>query len=746
MTLPIRWSVFPAPALLAVCLALGAARATASNDGVAPAEPARPRIGLVLSGGGARGAAHVGVLKVLEELRVPIDVIAGTSMGAIVGGIYATGMTVEAMQSRISAIRTLDIVRDDAPRHEQAARQKQDDLSNFLGPEFGLRDGQLRLPKGAVSGIGLEALLRRLAGNRADPRIEVLPIPFRAVATDIETGQAQVIESGDLASALRASMSIPGFFAPAERDGRVLVDGGLTRNLPVDVARQMGADIVIAVNLGTPLLRRDQVNSILGVTAQMINILTEQNVRASLAQLGARDILISPALEGFSASDFDRMADAVAIGEAAARRMASRLDGLALSTAHYAAHRARQRERYESAAGPIDEIRFVGLERVNPAVLRELLSTRTGAAVDPALIDADLERIHGRGDFDHVGYRVAEESGKRVLLIEAKEKTAGPDYLRFGLGLSNDFAGNAHFQGLASYRRTWLNALGAEWRTDLRFGRINQLFSEFYQPLNTSQSLFVASYVDVEQKPFDVFQGRNRIARFSRQSVGGGVDIGVNLGTHGEMRLGLFRGRRTFDLDTGPSTLLAADNAIDTGGLRLRLRADRLDSGRFPREGYAASLDVLASQPSLGARDRYTRWVADYLTAFSRGDHTLQLAFHAGGALGGSRLPNHDLFQFGGFLQLSGYRTGQLLGQSVVFGRAVYAHRIAGAPVLKGLFGGFSLEAGRVNDPLLPGSPGGTLTAASAFLATDTPVGPVYLGIGQARGGQGALYLYLGVP
>jgi NTE family protein len=706
----------------------------------------RPRIGLVLSGGGARGAAHIGVLKVLEELRVPVDAIAGTSMGALVGGAYASGMTIVEMQRQVLRIRTADIVRDHPPRHDQPERLKRDDRNNFLGPEFGVKDGELSLPKGAVSGIGLEALLRGFVGSTGGTNFDTLPIPLRVIATNIETGQMHVLASGDLATALRASISIPGLLAPAEVDDLMLVDGGLTRNLPVDVVRQMGVDIVIAVNLGTPLLRRDQVTSVLGVTAQMINVLTEQNVQASLAELTQRDVLISPELGDFASSDFDHMADIVGVGEAAARALAPRLARLALSESDYAAVRDRQRRAADEPSMPIDEIRFTGLKRVSPSALQSGVHTQVGRPLDAAVLDADLQRIFGQGDFDHVGYHLLDDAGKRVVVIDVEEKASGPDYLRFGLGLSNDFAGNAHFQALASYRRTWLNARGAEWRTDVKLGRVNQLASEFFQPLKAGGSLFVAPSVDLEQKPFDVFDGRNRVARFSRQTGQLSVDAGLQSKWLGEARLGLYRGHRSYRLDTGPSSLASADEAINIGGARLRLSKDQLDSGRFPRNGYAASLDVLASRPALGARDGYTRWETDVVAAFSRGQHTLQLALHAGGALGNNALPAYDLFPFGGFMQLSGYRSGQLLGQSIEFGRVVYGRQISAGPLLEGLFAGFSLEAGRVRGPLLPSSPTGLLTAGSVFIATDTPIGPVYLGFGHARGGNNALYLYLGLP
>ncbi len=713
---------------------------------VSPTPGERPRIGLVLSGGGARGAAHIGVLQVLEELRVPVDAIAGTSMGALVGGAYASGMSVARMRERIGSIRTVDVVNDDPPRSEWSESRKRDDRANFLGPEFGVRKDGLYLPKGAVSGIGLDALLREFVQLRNVVHFDSLPIRFRAVATDIETGHMRVLESGSLAAALRASISIPGLFAPVQIGDRLLVDGGLARNLPVDVARQMGVDVVIAVNLGTPLLRREQISSVLSVSAQMINILTEQNVRNSLASLGPDDVLISPELGDFSSIDFDNMPDTVAIGAAAARAQAAALQKWALPPEQYAAYREHLLRDGPDATVVIDEIRFPGLRRVNPQVLREGLSTRAGQALDRATLDADLIRIYGRGDFDHVGYELVQEQGRQVLQIQALEREIGPDYLRFGLSLSNDFSGNAYFQARASLRRTWVNALGAQWRNDLLLGRINQLQSEFYQPLRVDRAAFVAPYVDLEQKPFDVYAGSDRIARFVRQSAALGLDAGTQWGSVGELRLGVYHGWRSFKLDTGATDLLSGETSVDIGGARLRLHRDHLDSRSFARSGHAVSLDLIASMPELGARDRYTRWEADYLTAFSRGDNTLQLALHAGGTLGGNRLPSYDLFSFGGLFQLSGYRTGELLGESLVFGRAVYMRRLVNDSLLKGMFGGISLEVGRINRPVLVGGTSGTLTAGSIFVATDTPVGPVYLGLGLARGGNRALYLYLGSP
>ena len=423
---------------------------------------ARPKVCLVLSGGGARGAAHIGVLEVLEQMHVPIDCIAGTSMGALVGGAYASGMTLPEMRTLIEGISTQALVTERPPRQDQAIRRKLDDRSLLSGPELGLSDrAALTLPKGIISGVGLETILRRIAKVQGYRRFDDLGIPFRAVATDLVDGKPVVFSEGELPNVLRASMSVPGVIAPAEIDGRLLVDGGLTDNLPVDVARAMGADVVIAVNLGTPLMTREEIGSLVGVTAQMVNILTEQNVRASLAALLPGDVLIEPALADFSFADFDHLPKTVPIGADATRKVASKLAALAVPDDTYAAWRERLDRVAPPDTRPVDEIRFEGLARVNPESARALLHTTPGAPIDQDTLDADLRRLFGSGDFEHVNYRILEETGRRVLDIDAVEKSWGPNYFRFGLGLGSDFRGDSFFNFAASYRRTWVNELGA---------------------------------------------------------------------------------------------------------------------------------------------------------------------------------------------------------------------------------------------------------------------------------------------
>ena len=597
--------------VLAVVLGTMDSASFAEDAGSVKAEKKRPRIGLVLSGGGARGAAHIGVLKVLEELHVPVDYIAGTSMGSIVGGSYASGNTVDQMLLDISNIKSADLATDAPSRQDVSIRRKQDDLQNYIGPELGLRGGKLLLPKGVVTGIGLEAVLRDLAKVKGPVDFDTLPIPFRACATDIEFGKSVVFRSGDLAAVMRASMSVPGAIAPAEIEGKMLVDGGLTRNLPVNVAREMGADIIIAVNLGTPLMRRDQIDSLLGVTGQMINILTEQNVQASLDSLKSDDILIVPELGDYSSTDFDHMPDTVPIGEAAARKVKDQLSRYSISPQQYAVHRQRQIGATTVDTRPINEIRVEGLKRVNPKVIAENMETQAGKPLDIKVVDADMRRIYGRGDFEHVGYRLIEEPGKRILVVDAVEKSWGPDYVRFGLGLSSETGGDSYFNVLASYRKTWVNSLGAEWRNDVQLGQSTRLASEFYQPLSVNRYLFIAPMVEYNQYHVKIFEESVPIATYNNRSTVGGLDLGSQITKYGELRFGLLYGPRTFTLNSGPASFSPADGQADIGAARTRLRIDQLDSVKFPRSGYAATAVILDSRTELGARDDYIRWEAD---------------------------------------------------------------------------------------------------------------------------------------
>ena len=403
-----------------------------------PTTAAAPRIGLALSGGGARGLAHIGVLKVLEEMRIPISCVTGTSMGAVVGGTFAAGRTPEEMQKDVLAANWNDIFRDAPPRKEIAVRRKVDDYKTLFKPEFGVKDGGLALPKGVIAGVSIETYFRELAMPAFGiGDFDKLPIPFRAMATDIETGDSIVLSHGSLAQAMRASMSVPGAIAPVEIDGRLLVDGGIANNLPINEARKLCGDVIIAVNISTPPLKRDELNSALSVTSQLINFLGMQTVDAQIRSLGPNDVLIAPELGDISAGSFERAKDAIKVGEDATRAMADKLSRYSMAPEQYAALRGHQVAE-SKALGTVDQIRVEGLQRTNPAVAEALIESKPGEPLTEDKLGADLRRIYGTGDYESISYRiVGGQTGPRALIIEPIEKSWGPDYLRFGLGLAH---------------------------------------------------------------------------------------------------------------------------------------------------------------------------------------------------------------------------------------------------------------------------------------------------------------------
>jgi NTE family protein len=702
------------------------------------------RICLVLSGGGARGAAHVGVIKVLEELRVPIHCIAGTSMGAIVGAAYASGMSVAEMEAAISEITSERLFVDSPPRELTAMPRKKDDYLPLAPPEFGVTRDGLTAPKGLVSGVALEAELRRLVKVRDAKHFDRLPIPFRAVATSLGDGKMFVFDRGELATAMRASMAVPALVAPLNFNGQLLVDGGLVRNLPVDVAREMGATVVIAVNLGTPLLKPEQIVGILGISTQMLNILSEDNVNRSLASLKPTDILVAPQLDGFSAADFDNLPKAVPAGEAAARLVADALSRHSLPAAAYAALRKQQTGTAVASDGVIEAIVVTGNQRVSQAVILDSMSTRVGEPVDREAIDLDMRRIYGRGDFESVRPDVREIDGKQTLVVDVREKSWGPTYARFGLSLEGAIGQSATFNLLLSTRTTWLNRHGAEWRNDFALGHSNGLSTSLYQPLSERQRFFVEPRLNYFNRPFEIYVDSVKFAGYRDSGASAQIDLGANLGEYGEVRLGTVFGQREFKLDTGPDLLPAGQMSSTTiGSALVSLRLDRLDSVALPRSGYLLTFDAQHSSRSLGADEDYSRFEAQARAAMSLGAHTLRVALRAGDSPDGNDLPVYALFQLGGFLNMSGYRQQQLIGTRYAYGRVIYQGTQFRLPLFGGAYSGAAFEVARMPQ-LVPSNEDRMFRSGTLYLAADTPLGVAYLGYGYANRDNQALYLNLG--
>lgn len=705
-----------------------------------------PRIGLALSGGGARGIAHVGVLKVLDELRVPISCVTGTSMGAIVGATFAAGRTPAEMEKIVLEANWEEIFRDKPPRGEIAVRRKIDDYKTLFAPEFGLKDGALALPKGVLAGVAIESFFRAMvtpAFGVTDFR--KLPIPFNAMATDIETGKEVVLDRGSLSQAMRASMSVPGAMSPVEIDGRLLVDGAIADNLPIDQARKLCADVIIAVNISTPPLTRSEITSALSVVSQLMNFLGKQTVDDQLRSLTDRDVLVAPDLGDVSAVKFDRSRDAIRIGEEATRAVADKLRRYSLPPEQYAAVRARQVAEAK-ALGTIDEIRVEGLEKTNPAVVRELVKSNPGEPLSEEQIGADLRRIFGTGDYESIDYRiVGGDVGPRAMVIEPKEKSWGPDYLRFGLGLASDFQGDNEFNALVQYRRTWLNRLGGEWTTEAQIGQNARVSTEFYQPLNEEGHWFIAPNALIGQQTRGAFVDENKVANYLISTGQAGVDVGTNMGTWGQLRGGAVWSKVYARVDTGSPVLPTVRQT--TAGLRTALFVDQTDTAWFPSEGYEVTGTAYAAMTSFGSAQSYQRLEGNARAIQSWGPNVLNVAVSGGTALG-SDMPAYESFTLGGPLRLSGYRINEFSGREYAFGRLMYYRRILPLPDIlgSGLYVGASAEIGHITNRFDNSASPSTLWSGSAFLGAYTFLGPAYLGVGFGGSGNWSLYLLLGAP
>ena len=745
-------------------LCLGAVGPLAAQSGTGSGASDRaPRVALVLSGGGARGLAHVGVLKVLQEARVPVDFIVGTSMGAIIGGVYASGMDANELERELLAVDWGDVFERREPRQLLSQRRKEEDFALSPVLQLGFRDGEFRLPTGAVSTRSLEMLLRRYTlSTRLFATFDGLPTPFRAVATDMETGKAVVMDHGDLAAALRASMSVPGVFSPLEVDGRILGDGGLVNNLPVDVARRMGADVIIAVNIGTPLSGRETLGSLLGITLQMVNILTEQNVQASIASLTPNDLLLEPPLGKLSSSDFGKAAELVRIGTDHARALRDSLARFAVDEPRYSQWRAARSTNalaYAQRMGRIKAVRFEGVPEGRAEQLARTLDTAPGQGANVSRIENDLQKLSASGDYERVDYRLERQRGNsdETLLISLQENDWGPNYLRLGMDLRTDFEGRGAFNLLLSHNRHWLNDTGAEWRNRLQLGETLAGSTELYQPLGSGHEAFVAGYSDASLKRIEVYhQDGSALGIGRRQGLRLGADIGWPfglLGQYGDLRLGLQLGMHKAVPElvaasaTTPGESLSSQKWRDAG-VRAAVISDQLDFANFPSSGYRLQGEVATGRRSLdnGASTAFSRLETSATAVQTWGKHT----FNVGGRFArATQIPVGaiDEYSLGGFQQLSGYRVGQVAGNYLLFGRLTYYQRLPWTVgVARALFAGASIEAGNAWASRRDIRFKGLRTGSSLFIGADTGVGPLYLSVVSAPKGYTGLYLSLGRP
>ena len=738
----IRWVFMTASAL---GLLLQAADARAAGE-VAAAEFNRPRIGLVLSGGGARGAAHVGVIQALEEMRIPIDAVAGTSMGAVVGGLYAAGLSGTEIAQVFDALDWQDMLRDRAPRRDLVYRRNQDDRVFLARGALGVSatDGVL-LPLGLIQGQKITQVLRTATMRVADVQdFDRLPTPFRALATDLETGDAAVLKSGDLATVLRASMSAPGVLAPVEIGGRLLVDGGLVDNLPVSLAREMGVDILIAVDVSFPLARRDGLESPLDVTNQMIGIMLRRGTRASRAQLSDRDILIQPDLGRMTTVEFSRVPQVLIAGESAVDPVRTRLSALAVSEADYANYVAG-RSRAPDPAVQVAFVRAGPRSAADADRIEAVFGTLAGKPLDTAVVQRKLNRQYGLDSYEYVDYHVVRDQGERGLEIDLRPKSWGPNFMRLGVSVEEDYDGGAVANAGARFLMTRVNALDAEWLTDVQIGEEPRLFTEFFQPLSLTSDVFVAPSFRYELETLQVIDDGRRVARYRSRDSEFSLAVGAELSNWGEVRLGLRRGDGSQHVLVGDPALPSSD--YDIGAAFLKFGYDRLDSAYFPKHGQAFRASWQSERESLGASADADIVELSWQFARSHDRYSFVFSLDAGSALDDRVVSPQELFTLGGFLDLSGLPADALTGTQYGIARTILYRRVSRGGT--GFFEfpaylGVSLEAGNVWQTRDDVDLGRLETGGSVFLGADSPIGPLYLAAGFGESGERAFYLMLG--
>jgi NTE family protein len=700
----------------------------------------RPRIGLVLGGGGARGAAHVGVVKVIEELRIPIDYVAGASMGSIVGGLYASGLSAAQIEREILAMDWSDLFRDYPSREERSFRRKRDDDIYVIKAKPGYNKGKVRLPLAYIRGQKFDLVLNRLTLPMFEVKdFDLMPIPYRAVATDIETGKEVVLSAGSLAKSIRASMAVPAAFDPVEIDGRLLVDGGLANNVPVSVARDMGADVFIVVDVGSGLYSRDEITSALDITGQLANFLFTLNTESQLKTLGARDILIRPQLGDIGGNSFDRAADAIPIGERAARDAIEALRQYSLSTEDYARHVAN-RTRARTANPVVEFVRTNNSSTVADEVVASRISARSGQPLDVAQLERDIGRVYGLDIFESVRYDVLREDEKTGLLISTREKHWGPAFVQFGLESSSDMDGDGTFDLGLLYSRGAVNAMNGEWRTGIQIGDEPGLFTELHQPLDPLSRYFVSGAVGYASRRLNIFDGSgNNVARYLLSLYQLELGAGREFGTWGEGRLGYRRATGKAEVKVG---LPSPDVDLDRGEIFLRLSDDKLDNFNFPRSGHYGKVEWTVARTGLGARSDYDQVRLSYSQAFSRGSNTLIGAL-VGATTLDSDAPLEGLFQIGGLFHLSGLQENQLSGQHAGLLGLIYLRRLQHSRFLQSYVGG-SLEAGNVWQDTADVSFDNAIIGGSVFLGLETPIGPVYFGYGRTDTDESSIYIQMG--
>jgi NTE family protein len=704
-----------------------------------PSASNRAKIGLALGGGGARGFAHIGVLKWLDEHRVPVYCISGTSAGGLVGGLYASGTSPAGLEQIVSETDWNRVLRTDPEYRDLTRRRKEDRRDYPVKFEFGLRGG-FKLPTALNPGHGVGLLLSRATLPYSSlASFDDLPVKFRCVATDLAAGEQVILDRGSLEQALRATMAIPAVFTPVEQGDRVLVDGGLLNNLPVDVARSMGADVVIAVDVGAPVEDRGALKSLFGIIAQSFAVMMEQNVRASRKQA---DVLVSPDLKGFTGTDYSRGKDLAEIGYRAAERHASAFMPYALTEEEWKSYLAERELRRRTLSGVLAFIEVEGVSPVESERIHSKLANHIGRPFDRRGLEADLTGLTGWGLYDSAAYEAAERDGKTGLRIKVTRKSHGPPFAYTGVTVDGAEADDLLFNARMRLVVADIGAAGSEWRTDLQFGSHTYLGTEFFHRMKR-QGWFAAPRIYYDRTNQNLFAKGARVAEYRLGQLGAGVDIGYDYGRQTELRFGFNAISLTQSVRAGNPALPAPDGIVQVAFARLS--TDTQDSASIPMTGARMNAEGRWYFTTPGVNQGFGQ--ADLTaSAFSRITRTESLFVMAGlGVTSISTAPLQHAYTLGGPLRLTGYARDELRGSRYVHFGAGWLRQIYDLPGLLGqkvYFGGW-YEAGSTFERLHDARYRQSL---SVGLLADTTLGPVIFGAAWGDAGHSRLFITLGRP
>ncbi|MCL1093925.1 patatin-like phospholipase family protein [Shewanella kaireitica] len=713
----------------------------------------RLKIGLVLSGGGAKGAAHIGVLKVLEEKNIPIDYITGTSIGSYVGGMYALGYSAAEIKAIMMTTNWDKGYSDTIPREALSFKDKETRDKYNIPINIGYSDEEVKMPAGLLRGQSMSQLLRSSTNLIQQlGHFDELSIPFRAVATNLATGEPVVLSSGSIVAAMQASASVPGALQPAVIDGLLLVDGGIANNMPIDVVKEMGADIVIAVDIGSPLVGNDELNSTLAVLNQLSTILTNASAEKQKALLTDSDILIRPNIGELSTTDFSIMPIALPLGEIAARENSSRLDKLSIDEADFQSYLVAKKQKSEHWLNeinrPLIKVVYDNESKVSEKLLADNLDLDVGDFVTTETLEAGIARIYALDKFERVDAEFTDTEDGRVLTVTTKAKSWGPNYFDFGFSWEDDFSLDSVVSLDFAYTMTNLTENGGEWRNEISLGFDKLLGSEFYQPLSKDQDYFSRARVEYELKDWAFFEDNQRILELRQTSYRTEVGIGINYTQNGMVELGILG--EVGDLENDLWGLGTVDY---TGyGGYLKFAYDDLNSINFPTSGNRFTFNVYMRKETYDlesfddSSNFSMQYEADWRGAVGVGNHAF-VGIASLATVDKDGVFTVNVSELGGFLNLSGYHKNALYGSHKIFGAFVYQYDL-GRDVLGmteyPLYLGTSLEAGNVWTQKDSVALDDLIYSGSLFLGIDTGVGPAAFGFGAADDGEKTIFLFIG--